>query len=159
MNDLKQYEQELRQVIPSDPADIRLLLFENPLYFENQADIKPWKQPASYVPYLFDVWKMIKEKLLPDFTTRKSRGNIGLMLKGMVCLITSFYWVQGSRSETFDWQEISKKDFKVSPINWKERAEYILQKPNQFPAFVQLDELFIEMEKRFYRWKAMETNH
>ncbi|ALC81384.1 MULTISPECIES: YpoC family protein [Bacillus] len=155
MNDLKQYEQTLRQIVLSDSADIKMLLFENPLYYENQTDIKPWEHPCEYVPYLFDVWKMIKEKLLPDFDTRKSRGDKGLMLKGMVCLITSFYWIRGTHSETFDWDEVSNKDFAVSPINWKERAEYILQKPNQFPAFVQLDELFIEMEKQFYKWKAM----
>jgi hypothetical protein len=156
MNELKRFAESLRQVTPSNPANVKLQLLENPLsYDRNQAGMKPWNDPSEYVPYLFDAWKIIREKLLPYFDTRKARGDKELMLKGMICMITCFYWIEGCRSGTYDWNELSNKDFKVAPINWKERAEFILQKPNQYPAFIQLDELFTEMEKQFYKWKAM----
>ncbi|BCE15095.1 hypothetical protein RSC3_02451 [Bacillus paralicheniformis] len=42
-------------------------------------------------------------------------------------------------------------------MNWTERLEFILQKPTQYHCFIQLDELFTEMKKQFYKYVTI--NH
>ncbi|MCY8509544.1 hypothetical protein MOD07_08300 [Bacillus mojavensis] len=155
---LASYEQYLRSLGHIDFTDIKDALRDNPLYFdfsETTQDIIPWENSAKYVPYLFQVWEETKESLLPVFQTRKSRCDQNDMLKGIVCLLVSFHWTAGERVMSLNWSELTKKSFPAKPINWAERVEFILLKPTQYHCFIQLDELFIEMKKHFYKHHAM----
>ncbi|MEC1672104.1 YpoC family protein [Bacillus mojavensis] len=155
---LASYEQYLRSLGHIDFTDIKEALRVNPLCFdfsETTQDILPWENSAKYVPYLFQVWEETKESLLPVFQTRKSRCDQNDMLKGIVCLLVSFHWTAGERVMSLNWSELTKKSFPAKPINWAERVEFILLKPTQYHCFIQLDELFTEMKKHFYKHHAM----
>lgn len=77
------------------------------------------------------------------------------MLKGVCYLIAAFHWTMGEPVETLKWETLIRKNFPVKPINWTERVEFILQKPTQYHCFIQLDELFTEMKKQYYKYAAM----
>ncbi|MEN7372723.1 YpoC family protein, partial [Bacillus licheniformis] len=102
-------------------------------------------------------WERTKEKLLPVFKTRKSRCSQDDMLNGVCCLIASLHWTMGEPVKSLNWEIITRKDFGAKPMNWTERLEFILLKPTQYHCFIQLDELFTEMKKQFYKYVAM--NH
>ena len=44
---------------------------------------------------------------------------------------------------------------KIKPINIRERLDYIIQNPNKFHSFIQLSELFVEMEKLFRKQQVL----
>ncbi|OMI02807.1 hypothetical protein BTA30_02745 [Bacillus swezeyi] len=154
---LDAFEKTLRERKPE--SDDRLaVLSENPLYFDFAGKVgalKPWEQELEWVPLLFQIWENTKERLLPVFQTRKSRCSEEEMLSGVCCLIASFHWTMGEPVETLNWERLTQKSFPVKPINWMERLEFILLKPTQYHCFIQLDELFTEMKKQFYKYTAM----
>ncbi|MEC2058924.1 MULTISPECIES: YpoC family protein [Bacillus] len=155
---LASYEQYLRSLGPVISSDMKDVLLVNPVYFDFSTEsqgVLPWEDRGKYVPLLFNVWEDIKESLLPVFQTRKSRCDQNDMLKGIVCLLASFHWTAGERVKSFDWAELTEKSFPAMPINWAERVEFILLKPTQYHCFIQLDELFTEMKKHFYKYHAM----
>ncbi|ASB88745.1 hypothetical protein OZL92_04625 [Bacillus sonorensis] len=154
---LYEYEQSLRKVKP-EHDDRLAILSENPLFFDllmEEGAAKPWENAQEWVPLLFQIWENTKEGLLPVFQTRKSRCSRDEMLKGVCCLITSFHWTMREPVTTLRWETIIQKNFPVKPINWTERLEFILLKPTQYHCFIQLDELFTEMKKQFYKYAAM----
>ncbi|WFA07468.1 MULTISPECIES: YpoC family protein [Bacillus] len=134
------------------------VLSANPLHFDfspEEGAHKPWKDQQEWVPLLFDIWENTKERLLPVFQTRKSRCSQDEMLGGICCLIACFHWTMGEPVTTLNWESLIEKHFPVKPINWTERLEFILLKPTQYHCFIQLDELFTEMKKQFYKYAAM----
>ncbi|MGF7532849.1 YpoC family protein [Bacillus mexicanus] len=155
---LATYEQYLRSLGQMSSADIKETLKMNPVYFDFRTEtqvVLPWEDSGKYVPLLFEVWEDIKESLLPVFQTRKSRCDQNDMLKGIVCLLASLHWTAGERVKSLDWAELTDKSFPAKPINWPERVEFILLKPTQYHCFIQLDELFTEMKKHFYKYHAI----
>ncbi|MGK9266367.1 hypothetical protein KXR56_06800 [Bacillus inaquosorum] len=155
---LASYEQYLRSLGQMSSSDMKEALRINPVYIDFCTESKgvlPWEDSGKYVPHLFEVWDDIKASLLPVFQTRKSRCDQNEMLKGIVCLLASFHWTAGERVKSLDWLELTKKSFPAKPINWAERVEFILLKPTQYHCFIQLDELFTEMKKHFYKYHAM----
>ncbi|MCY7909387.1 YpoC family protein [Bacillus inaquosorum] len=155
---LASYEQYLRSLGQMSSSDMKEALRINPVYIDFCTEFKgvlPWGDSGKYVPHLFEVWDDIKASLLPVFQTRKSRCDQNEMLRGIVCLLASFHWTAGERVKSLDWLELTKKSFPVKPINWAERVEFILLKPTQYHCFIQLDELFTEMKKHFYKYHAM----
>ncbi|MDU0154058.1 YpoC family protein [Bacillus cabrialesii] len=155
---LASYEEYLRSLRPVISSDMKDVLLVNPVYFDFSTEsqgVLPWEDGGKYVPLLFRVWEDIKESLLPVFQTRKSRCDQNDMLKGIVCLLASFHWTAGERVKSLDWAELTEKSFPAKPINWAERVEFILLKPTQYHCFIQLDELFTEMKKHFYKYHAM----
>ncbi|AEP87080.1 MULTISPECIES: YpoC family protein [Bacillus] len=155
---LASYEQYLRSLGQLSSSDMKEALQINPVYFDfctESQGILPWEDSGKYVPLLFNVWEDIKASLLPVFQTRKSRCDQNDMLKGIVCLLASLHWTAGERVKSLDWAELTEKSFPAKPINWAERVEFILLKPTQYHCFIQLDELFTEMKKHFYKYHAM----
>ncbi|PJH93993.1 YpoC family protein [Bacillus sp. SN1] len=155
---LASYEQYLCSLGQMSSSDMKEALRINPVYIDLCTEFKgvlPWEDSGKYVPHLFEVWDDIKASLLPVFQTRKSRCDQNEMLKGIVCLLASFHWTAGERVKSLDWLELTKKSFPAKPINWAERVEFILLKPTQYHCFIQLDELFTEMKKHFYKFHAM----
>ncbi|MEC3609041.1 YpoC family protein [Bacillus glycinifermentans] len=154
---LSEYERPLRNTKP-ESGDRLAVLNENPLYFDfftEEGTPKPWDEKSEWVPLLFQMWEQTKERLLPVFQTRKSRCSQDEMLKGVCYLIAAFHWTMGEPVETLKWETLIRKNFPVKPINWTERVEFILQKPTQYHCFIQLDELFTEMKKQYYKYAAM----
>ncbi|BBP90264.1 hypothetical protein BsIDN1_38820 [Bacillus safensis] len=107
---------------------------------------------------MFELWDELKEKMLPRFQTRKSRCEEDDMLQGIVSMIAMFYWIKGESVQTFEWEHIKQETFPVAPINWTERLEFILLKPTQYHCFIQLDELYTELKKKYGKNEALKKN-
>ncbi|NPC92834.1 hypothetical protein HOO54_11475 [Bacillus sp. WMMC1349] len=141
-----------------DSQETRAILLGNPLYFDftlEEGAVKPWEHPQEWVPLLFQTWEERKKQLLPVFQTRKSRCSQDEMLTGVCCFIASLYWTMGKPVTTLAWKTLIQENFPAKPINWAERLEFILLKPTQYHCFIQLDELFTEMKKQFYKYAVM----
>jgi hypothetical protein len=54
-----------------------------------------------------------------------------------------------------EWQEEMKR-FKHKPINAEERLDFVIKKPAMYHSFIQLQQLFSECHKLYYKLKAIE---
>ncbi|MCJ1907395.1 YpoC family protein [Planococcus ruber] len=84
----------------------------------------------SVSPY-FDQWAALAEEL-SSLHQKRSSGTAPLMLQGLDLLKELLAHCNGE----------------VIPMNGKERIQFIEQRPNNYAAFRQLDELFSEMNKK-----------
>lgn len=155
---LDEYEKRCGRKGRNPAKGLRYFLkIRSAMIFQDAGEDKPWEHAEEWVPLLFAEWERTKEKLLPVFKTRKSRCSQDDMLNGVCCLIASLHWTMGEPVKSLNWEIITRKDFGAKPMNWTERLEFILLKPTQYHCFIQLDELFTEMKKQFYKYVAM--NH
>ncbi|WP_428908902.1 YpoC family protein [Niallia sp. Krafla_26] len=113
---------------------------------------QPWTLPNETVPFLFSEWNHLKMELQEGFTKRDlSRTEIP-MKKGIELFLKALYW---SNLQSVNDNMDSMDRLTVKPINIRERLAYIIKTPNKFHSFIQLSELFVEMEKLFRKQQAL----
>lgn len=83
-------------------------------------------------------WDKLKEELILLFKIKEDMSRKVVMEKGMVLLATIL------------------EEAEVSPINFKERFEFIKSNLTNYTAFRQLDELFKETKKKIASKRILE---
>jgi hypothetical protein len=113
---------------------------------------KPWNHEDSTIPLVIREWGDIKEVLQQHFSLRDLSNTSPLMRKGISYFYECLYWCneQPVVAITCDFVDLG-----VKPVNLSERINYILSRPAKYQSFVQLAELFIEMEKLFRKKQIM----
>ncbi len=113
---------------------------------------QPWTCPEETVPLLFLEWNGLKVDLQEGFAKRNFSKTEDPMKKGIRLFYKALYW---SNDQSVNDKVDSMDVLKLKPINVRERLDYVIQNPNKFHSFVQLSELFVEMEKLFNKQEAV----
>lgn len=110
--------------------------------------IKPWENPHQTVPVIIKEWNEIKSELHTLFANRESSSVEPLMKKGISLFLEALYWT--NHIPTLQ-EETTIDTLLIKPVNVKERLDFILSYPKKFHSYMQLGELFVEIEKLFTR--------
>jgi len=121
-------------------------------FFHGLEVLKPWEFADYTIPAVIKEWGSIKEELTSKFANRDSGNSVELMKKGIAFFYEILYWCN---QQPVVLKENKYLDLVIKPINMGERWNFILSRINKYHSFVQLTELFIEMEKLFYRQQIM----
>ncbi|WP_338470059.1 hypothetical protein R4Z10_14775 [Niallia sp. XMNu-256] len=113
---------------------------------------QPWTEPKITVPVLFSQWQETKKELQAGFSKRDSSKTEMPMKKGIDLFLKALYW---SNRQPVDSEVQDTDGLKIKPVNIGERLKYILQNSNKYHSFVQLSELFVEMEKVYKKQEAL----
>lgn len=97
---------------------------------------------------VYHEWNSLKSELHEKFSNRDKITVVPLMEKGIRLLIEVIYWTNHMPA-LFELQNVEKLEIK--PVNLQERLHYILSYPGKYQSYVQLVELFSEMEKLFQK--------
>ncbi|MED0659746.1 MULTISPECIES: YpoC family protein [Bacillus] len=129
-------------------------LFELSFYWNSPIEEYPWENPEKSIPILLNKWEKIREGLERKFSKRekvlKSEMRAGIALFFML-----MFWSNSAPVELSNWKE--KMDgFYAKPVNGAERLQFIMERPNSYPAFRQLDELFTEQYKQYAKMAAIQ---
>jgi hypothetical protein len=148
---------ELSQVEEIDWNDIDAESFREDIPFLYEAAffygmdvLKPWEIPDQSIPSIMREWGMIKEALTIKFSNR-DRAVEKLMRKGISLFYELLYW---GNKQPVVLDEQNYEGF-IKPINSDERLKFIRSRMSNYHSFVQLTELFIEMEKIFWKQQAI----
>lgn len=96
-------------------------------------------------PY-FEEWVTLSKEIYEAHDQRSGHAQ-QLMEKG----IQLFEQLIISTSETEEKEILSKEEYEVMPINGMERLQFIKARPGQYACYIQLDELFKELKKKYAR--------
>lgn len=138
---LDQYDESFHVEIP--------FLYEAAFYHGMDV-LKPWKVPEQTIPLIMNEWGQIKKELTIRFSNRDHAVG-ELMKMGIALFYEVLFW---SNNQPVVLHDQMYENF-IKPINSGERLKFILSRMNNYHSFVQLTELFIEMEKLFWKRQIM----
>jgi hypothetical protein len=114
--------------------------------------LKPWENPGQFIPSIMDEWGSIKEELHKRFTRREQNGIPELMKRGMAFFYECVFWCN-HKAVVLKREQLIQ--LRVKPINAVERLSFIASRPSNYHSYVQLSELFIELEKIYSKEQLM----
>ncbi|RXY98760.1 YpoC family protein [Fictibacillus sp. S7] len=107
-----------------------------------------WPLSPEQLQNKFDQWKTEGERIRQLFSERKPQEARGPMIRQLSCFIQALYWSNKRRvDDLVQWHD-TVPSLPVKPVNIVERLEMIINRPAHFTAWIQLNELFSELEKK-----------
>lgn len=143
--------------------DTKITLLQEPFYFDmlsiqqsQHVENLPWDNPEEFVPVLLNVWKQMMLKAKEGFMKRdRSDSQKKSLLKCISLFIVGLHWVNRRSVQTIRVNSMRINTMQFKPVNCEERLQFIVDNPFQYHAFVQLEQLFEELEKSFFKALAM----
>ncbi|MDQ0244047.1 hypothetical protein J2S09_001592 [Bacillus fengqiuensis] len=116
---------------------------------------KPWEEQEMYVPQIFGYWKKEKDEIANYFKKRDRNRALEPMVLSLGHFISALFWINSIPVPSLNnlTEEIQRLPYK--PINAGERVGFLLDQPNQYHSYVQLGELYQELEKVYYKKLTM----
>ena len=133
-----------------------------PFYFDMLELIKitvnemPWNNIEHSVPLVISHWKKTKLQLQEKFAGKRfSVKNETISMHGISLFIICLFWTNERSVKSLEVKEMMIAELKHKPINCEERLLFIINKPSLYHSFIQLDQMFKELEKIFYKTLAI----
>ncbi|KZZ86377.1 YpoC family protein [Bacillus sp. SJS] len=125
------------------------------LLFELKEPItwKPWEQDAEPIDSLFAEWGRKREEQKERFQQNK-RADAALMGYSYCAFIACLHWLNGQSVSSLKPDLVH---LGIKPVNSVERLQYIRENPLQFHSFIQLKEMFAELEKMYKKKLLLST--
>ncbi len=107
------------------------------------------KQRIEEIDQFFSLWEEEKEKLAEYFRLRDYQTALEPMLKQIESFMTCLFLINNQTISSINsaLEEIEK--LPIKPLNSKERLSFLLERPSHYHSFIQLSELFTELQKLF----------
>jgi hypothetical protein len=150
----KQFNENQALLSTSELEKFPYFHFELKFYWNNPLQEYPWENPEKFIPKLLEKWKSIRKVLEGKFSKREKEVK-SEMEAGIALFFMLLFWSNSLPVELSNWKQ-KLDDFYAKPVNGAERLQFIMERPNSFPAFRQLDELFIEQYKQYAKMAAIQ---
>lgn len=124
-----------------------------PFYFDmlHQLNIEllhvPWNSPERYVPFVLEQWKKLNSIIISGYKNRNT--NKSAIIHALSLLTICLFWSNGKPVKSLHVKNMRISELKYKPVNCEERLRFVFQKPTQYHSYVQLQQLFTELEKIF----------
>ncbi|WP_110112358.1 YpoC family protein [Bacillus sp. CGMCC 1.16541] len=110
---------------------------------------EPWKQPQDFVPYVFELWNELETKIALLHKKRQAHATQMSMKYGVANFISALFWMNGVKVSRLTHLDEDVKELTYKPINIGERIAFIMTKPHLYHSFIQLSELYQELQKLY----------
>ncbi|KPB06631.1 YpoC family protein [Bacillus sp. CHD6a] len=130
--------------------------FDIAYYMGAAPDQLPWEMTSDSIPDILTSWRE-KEILLNSLhETRDRKEARKQILLPIAWYLQLLFWMNGQpvRGLTGWKKEVGRLQWK--PVNVEERLEFVIKKPEMYHSFIQLQQLYTESAKLFYKMKALE---
>ncbi|MBB6175580.1 hypothetical protein HNQ82_000390 [Anoxybacillus tengchongensis] len=128
-----------------------LMMKHVPFYYDMTQEEKPWQRKEQSLPAIFQLWEEEKRGLAPLFATRQGNKAKDGMVRGISYFLCALHWLnERAVSDVCHWEK-EVELLPLSPLNVVDRLSFIFARPILHHSFVQLDELFTELMKLFYK--------
>ncbi|WP_078409382.1 YpoC family protein [Priestia abyssalis] len=151
-----QREIEIQEIGAFDETLKDMALLYDLLHEVNrEACDKPWEEQEIYVPHIFEHWKKEKGEIAEYFKKRDRNRALQPMVLSLGHFISAVFWINSVPVPSLSnlTEEIQTLPYK--PMNAGERIGFLLDQPNQYHSYVQLGELYQELEKIYYKLLTM----
>ncbi|WP_226666829.1 YpoC family protein [Metabacillus litoralis] len=152
------HKKDVELITLNDKVQLLENIENEPFYYDilfiyNQEAPKPWENPSEVLPGIFEYQKFLSCAMKENFKLRKP--NEDLMIKLLSVFLLSLFWVNKQPIKNLELKNMFINELSKKPVNCEERLHFIIKKPTQYHAFIQLQQLFIEIEKIFAKVVAL----
>ncbi len=107
---------------------------------------------------IFKQWCDERDKIATTFRERNKQATLEPMKKQIANFLDALFEMNNLQINSDDKviEQIDKLE--VKPINSKERLTFMIDSPNHYHSFIQLSQLFEELEKQYRKLLAIEQN-
>jgi hypothetical protein len=116
---------------------------------------KPWERRDVYISRLFARWNMEKEGIGQCFQKRNRTAALKPMVLSIGHFVSALFWVNGVPVPSLKNLGEDIKALSYKPINAAERIDFLLQQPNQYHSYIQLEQLYGELIKVYHKTLIM----
>ena len=119
--------------------------------FDIERQYEPWKEIENSIPAMLNVWKNKHEDIAILFRNRNKQEAEGPMILFAAHLLSVVYWLNEQPVHSLNEMQINTNKLKVQPVNFMERYSFIIKKPSNYHSYIQLAQLYIEIEKLYVK--------
>jgi hypothetical protein len=133
--------------------NIEHVMTENPYFLYDMAYVqqvelrRPWENRFVYIQEIIAAWKVIKEEVGELFRKRNRNGAKPLMLAYIAHLLSALFWLNEKHVPGVENIFVFISELSIKPLNVEERLQFMLESPDHYHSFIQLCQLYEEMEK------------
>lgn len=114
-------------------------------------EIMPWEAKEQSITFLCHDWQVSRSCLSELFRERNRVAARPHMINQINKFICALFWMNNQAVTSLINVSEEIKKLKVRPINTEERLLFIIENPDHYLSFTQLQELFTELEKQFQK--------
>ncbi|WP_242214188.1 YpoC family protein [Bacillus cereus group sp. BfR-BA-01383] len=119
--------------------------------FDIERQYEPWNEIEKSVPAMLHVWKSKHEEIAILFRNRKKQEAEDPMILFAAHLLSIVYWLNGQPVHSLNEIQVNTNKLEVQPVNFMERYSFIIKKPSNYHSYIQLAQLYIEIEKLYVK--------
>ncbi|KEK22717.1 YpoC family protein [Bacillus gaemokensis] len=117
--------------------------------YDIEKQYKPWHEIDKSIPIVFNVWKSKKDTIATLFRNRKRKEARDPMIHFAAHLLSILYWLNEQAIPSLKDVKKNIERLEIQPVNFMERYSYIMGQPNHYHSYIQLTELYVEIEKLY----------
>ncbi|WP_026689526.1 YpoC family protein [Alteribacter aurantiacus] len=120
-----------------------------PFFEDLTHSIKPWAKPKEAVSVIYKEWINNGEPELRDSFKKRDKSKAEpMMIHYIQRYIQMMMWGKGEPVSTLKEVEEHIAELPYSPFNIKERLSFVMNTPGHHHAFITLNQLFVESNKK-----------
>lgn len=120
------------------------------IFFHGIEGYHPWEHAEKHVSFLLTEWKKNDVKCQKLFSERKTKQALEPMKEGIALFLTLIFWIHKQPVQLKAWEQ-KVNMLSIKPVNLVERLKFIVQRPALYHSFIQLSEMFRELEKHYMK--------
>ncbi|CAG9622616.1 YpoC family protein [Sutcliffiella rhizosphaerae] len=125
-------------------------------YLGAAPDRLPWENNNESIPFLLLIWKTNENTLNFLHEKRDRTKTKATMISSIAIYLQLLFWMNEQPVRSInDWTRDSNL-FKWKPVNIEERLDFVIKRPELYHSFIQLQQLYSESTKLFYKKKALD---
>ncbi|MGH0679497.1 YpoC family protein [Bacillus luti] len=119
--------------------------------FDIERQYEPWNEIEKSIPAMLNVWKNKHEEIAILFRNRKKQEAESPMILFAAHLLSILCWLNEQPVHSLNDMEVYTNKLEVQPVNFMERYSFIIKKPSNYHSYIQLAQLYIEIEKLYVK--------
>lgn len=156
------YSTDASFICDDHDVDLEKQLKIEPFYFDmlylvgEKVTEAPWEHAERSIPIVFEQWKELNLQLQEKFTQRKSnKQNEAAFIHALSLFIIGLFWTNETYVKGLHVKNTVLSSLIQKPVNCAERLSFVIDKPTQYHSFIQLQQLFDELEKIYHKGQAI----
>ncbi|RBW69430.1 YpoC family protein [Bacillus taeanensis] len=144
-----QYEE-----LPLGTQSLKTNLFIYDIFFFKNLPLAylPWNEDKTLLYDIFDDWQKASKEMAELFRKRDRKNAKKPMIEWIGLFIEVLYWCNNLPVPPLkNWRKEEIDQLEIKPVNAVERIEFLFQHPDYYHAYIQLNELFLELRKKYYK--------
>lgn len=147
--------EEMPAILYETEASFEELIEQTYFLFDLEQEYKPWNNIEMSIVTVLNVWKGKKEEISMLFRNRRRKDARQPIIHFAAHLLSILHWLNETPVVNVNKMEEWVEGFHRKPVNFTERYLYIIKQPDHYHSFIQLVQLYEEIEKLYAKTLIM----